>query len=397
VRYLILVLRALLTLGAGWLAGLTGYLLLLTGAAIRARRGEIPPEAARLRRFALLVPAHDEERTIGRLLQSIRALEYPAGRFDVYVVADNCTDRTAEIARAAGAVVEERFDQTTRGKGYALRWLLARMRERGARFDAYVILDADTIVERNLLARLDARFEAGSQVIQVYYTVLNVGESPLAALRFAALAALHYLRPLGRMRLGLSCGLKGNGMAFLTEVLDRHGWKWFTLAEDVELHLALIEAGLRVDFAPETTVLAEMPVTFEQAASQNERWERGRLEMLRERGLSLLLDGLKQRDPVRVDAVVEQLIPPLSVPVLLAGATLAGGLLTRSRLATVLAAFGLGGQIAYVLAALALVRAPGRVYLALAYAPTYVAWKFWVYARSFVARGDGPWVRTTRL
>lgn len=396
-RYLILALRALLTLAAGWLAGLTGYLLLLTGAAVLGRRDPLPPEAARLRRFALLVPAHDEELTIGRLLQSVRELEYPPGRFDVYVVADNCTDRTAEIARAAGAMVEERHDQSARGKGYALRWLLARMRERGARFDAYVVLDADTIVEPNLLRRLDARFEAGSQVIQVYYTVLNMGESPVAALRFAALAALHYLRPLGRARLGLSCGLKGNGMAFLASVLDQHGWKWFTLAEDVELHLALIETGLRVDFAPETMVLAEMPVTFAQAESQNERWERGRLEMLRQRGLRLLLDGLQRRDPVRVDAVVEQLIPPLSVPVLAAGAVLAGGLLTRSRLATVLAALGLGGQIGYVLTALALVGAPWRIYAALAYAPTYVGWKVWLYARSMLARGDGPWVRTARL
>ena len=164
-------------------------------------------------------------------------------------------------------------------------------------------------------------------MIQVYYTVLNVGESPVAALRYAALAAVHYLRPLGRARLGLSCGLKGNGMAFLAPVLDQHGWEWFTLAEDVELHLALIAAGLKVDFVPETTVLADMPVTFAQAESQNERWERGRLEMLRQRGLALLLDGLRLRDPVRVDAVVEQLIPPLSVPVVLAGAVLGGSLL----------------------------------------------------------------------
>jgi cellulose synthase/poly-beta-1,6-N-acetylglucosamine synthase-like glycosyltransferase len=186
-------------------------------------------------------------------------------------------------------------------------------------------------------------------------------------------------------------------MAFLASVLDQHGWTWFTLAEDVELHLALIEAGLRVDFARETMVLAEMPVTFEQAESQNERWERGRLEMLRQRGVALLLDGLKRCDRVRIDAVVEQMIPPLSVPVLAAGAVLVGGLLTRSRLATLLAAFGLGGQICYVLTALALVGAPWRIYAALAYAPTYVGWKVWLYARSLAARGDGPWVRTARL
>jgi cellulose synthase/poly-beta-1,6-N-acetylglucosamine synthase-like glycosyltransferase len=394
-RYLILAARTLLTLAAGGLAGLTGYLLLLTAAAILGGRA-VPPGSGLRRRFALLVPAHDEEQTIGRLLASTRALEYPAAQFDVHVVADNCTDRTAEVARAAGVRVEERFDQAARGKGYALRWLLGRLRERGERYDAYVVIDADTVVDSDLLGRLDAHFEAGSQVVQVYYTVLNVGESPLAALRFAALAAIHYLRPLGRARLGLSCGLKGNGMGFLASVLDQYGWEWFTLAEDVEFHLALVEAGLQVDFAPETSVLADMPVSFSQAASQNERWERGRVEMLRQRGLKLLVDGVRRRDPVRVDAVVEQLIPPLSVPVVMAATTLAGGVLFRARLATVLAAFSLGGQLAYVLSGLALVGAPWRIYQSLAYAPAYIGWKLWLYVRSLGARGTVAWVRTAR-
>jgi hypothetical protein len=293
--------------------------------------------------------------------------------------------------------VEERYDEHARGKGYALRWLLARLRERGGRYDAFVVLDADTVVSADLLRRLDARFEAGSRVVQAYYSVLNVGESPLATLRYVALAALHYLRPLGRSRLGLSVGLKGNGMGFLASVLDEYGWAWFTLAEDVELHLALVAAGLRVDFAPETTVLADMPVTFRQAESQNERWERGRIEMLRERGLGLIVDGLRRRDPVRLDAVAEQLIPPLSVPVLLGGAVLAGSLLFRARLATALAAFGLAGQIGYILAALALVKAPFRAYRSLAYAPGYIGWKAWLYGRSLAARGSGPWIRTARV
>jgi len=395
VRFLVLAARAMLTLVAGGLAGLTGYLLLLTGAALLGRR-PAPPDAGQRRRFALLVPAHNEESTIGRLLESTGNLDYPPGRFEVCVVADNCTDRTAEIARAAGVRVEERFDQQDRGKGYALRWLLARLRERGGRYDAFVVLDADTIVASDLLRRLDAHFEAGSRVVQVYYSVLNVGESPLATLRYVALAALHYLRPLGRSRLGLSVGLKGNGMGFLASVLDQYGWEWFTLAEDVELHLALVAAGLRVDFVPETTVLADMPVTFAQAASQNERWERGRIEMLRERGAGLIMDGLRHRDPVRLDAVVEQVIPPLSAPVLLGGAVLAGSLLFRARLATMLAAFGLLGQAGYILAALALVRAPFRVYRSLAYAPGYIGWKVCLYGRSLAAKGGGAWVRTER-
>jgi cellulose synthase/poly-beta-1,6-N-acetylglucosamine synthase-like glycosyltransferase len=394
-RAVLLVAGATTILGSGWLAALTSYLLGLTIAALLPGRAS-PPAGPTRRRFALLVPAHDEEASIGRLLASTRALEYPSDRFTVYVVADNCHDRTAEVARAGGACVEERFDQDELGKGYALRWLLGRVRERAEAYDAYVVIDADTMVSPNLLRRLDAHFEAGSHVLQAYYTVLNVGESPLAALRFAALAALHYLRPLGRRRLGLSCGLKGNGMAFAAPVLERVGWSWFTLAEDVELHLALVEAGYRVDFVPEATVLADMPVTFAQAASQNERWERGRLEMLRQRGLGLLLDGVLRRDRIRVDAAVEQLIPPLSVPVVLAGALLGAGLVLRSRPALLLAGFSLLGQIGYVLAGLALARAPWRVYRALTYAPAYIGWKAWLYGQAMVTRGTGRWVRTAR-
>src|SRR5207302_10119104 len=100
---------------------------------------------------------------------------------------------------------------------------------------------------------------------------------------------------LGRAALGLSCGLKGNGMCFSAELLERFSWRWHTLAEDVEFHLALVLDGLRVEFAPETSVLADMPVTLAQARSQNHRWERGRLQLLREQGPRLLVEGFRRR------------------------------------------------------------------------------------------------------
>ena len=386
--------RALTAVG-GWLALTTGYLLLLTAAALLGPR-RAPAAGPARRRFALLVPAHDEEALLPRLLASVRAVDYPADRLDVYVVADNCTDRTAAVAHAAGARVYERTDEAERGKGYALRWLLGRIRAAGERYDAFVVVDADSVIARNFFRRMDARLERGSAVVQAYYTVLNVGESPLAALRFAALAAVHYLRPLGRTALGLSCGLKGNGMCFAAPVLERFGWDWFTLAEDVELHLALVEQGIRVDFAYETTVLADMPVSFRQAESQNARWEQGRIEMLRRYGPRLVADALRRRSFLRLDAVIEQLIPPLSVPFALAGAVLLVGAALRRPLPMALALFGLGGQVAYLLAALRLARAPARAYRALGYAPIYIAWKVALYGRALGARGATRWVRTAR-
>ncbi|MBI4494499.1 MAG: glycosyltransferase [Chloroflexi bacterium] len=388
-------LAALLTLLGAGLALVAGYLVVLTLAALLGRTAG-PPAGPGARRFALLIPAHDEEALLGRLLASLRQLDYSRGRFQVYVVADNCTDRTASVARSLGARVYERFDRSAQGKGFALHWLLERLRADAPGYDAFVVLDADSVVAPNFLQRMDARLEAGSQVIQVHYSVLNAGASPLATLRYAALAALHYLRPLGRSALGLSCGLKGNGMCFSAPVLERFGWRWFTLAEDVEFHLALVRAGVRVDFAPETWVLADMPVTFAQAASQNARWERGRLELLRRQVPSLLVDGVRRRSLLHLDAAAEQCIPPLSVPFALGGLCLVASLMLGASLPATLAALSLGGQVLHLLAALALVRAPLSAYLALSYAAGYAVWKVGLYGRALVSRRRLGWVRTPR-
>lgn len=386
---------ALLSLLATGPALVASYLVVLTLAALLGRAAG-PPAGPASRRFALAIPAHNEAALIGRLLASLRELDYPEDRFQVYVVADNCTDGTASLARSMGARVHERFDDSLQGKGFALRWLLERIRADEQRHDAFVVLDADSVVAPNFLRRMDARLEAGSQVIQAYYSVLNAGASPLATLRYAALAALHYLRPLGRSALGLSCGLKGNGMCFSAPVLERFAWRWFALAEDVEFHLALVREGVRVDFAPETWVRADMPVTFAQAASQNARWERGRLELLRRQVPSLLGDGVRRRSLLRLDAVAEQCIPPLSVPFALSGLCLVASLGLGASLPAALAALSLGGLVVHLLIALVQVRAPLSAYLALSYAALYVAWKLGLYGRALVTRRTLPWIRTPR-
>lgn len=375
---------------------LAGYVTLLTLAALLARR-VAPAKADGQRRFAILVPAHNEELVIERLLRSLGEVDYPNDRYDVCVVADNCTDATAVIARRWGARVYERFSDDERAKGFALRWLLMRLKAEGRRYDAFVVLDADTVVQPNLLNAFDARLQAGSHVVQAYYSVLNAQASAVAGLRYAALAALHYVRPLGRAALGLSCGLKGNGMCFAAPVLERFAWNWFTLAEDVEFHLALVSEGVRVDFAWETTVLADMPVTLAQAKTQNERWERGRLQLAGSRVPRLLLDGFRRRSFLRIDAAIEQIIPPLSVPVALGGVLLVASVLVGAWLAAALAATALLAQLAYLAAGLILVRAPRSAYAALASAPIYVAWKVWLYARSMLTARASTWVRTARV
>jgi 1,2-diacylglycerol 3-beta-glucosyltransferase len=384
------------TVVAGMLSALAAYLVLLTVAALVTSR--VPPRPGPgKRRFAILVPAHNEEPVIGRLLGSLAKIDYAADRFDVCVVTDNCDDQTAHIARGLGAKVYERFSKDERAKGFALRWLLQRLRAEGEVYDAFIVLDADTVVKPDLLCAMDARLEAGSQVVQVYYTVLNAQASAVAGLRFAALAALHYLRPMGRAAFGLSCGLKGNGMCFAAPVLERFGWSWFTLAEDVEFHLALVRGGVRVDFAWETSVKADMPVTLAQSRSQNARWEQGRLQLLRSQVPWLLLDGLRHRSLLELDAAIEQLLPPLSIPVALGAACFAVALVLGAWSAALLAAVGMLAQLAYLAAGLAMVRAPLSAYVALSSAPVYVAWKLGLYAQSLLNSRTTGWVRTARV
>jgi len=376
----------------------TAYLLFLTAAAVArklgSRRRDVPgPET----RFGVLVPAHNEEALIGRLLDNLARLDYPPALLDVWVVADNCSDATASIARAAGAKVMERVSATDRAKGFALRWLLARLTERGMHYDAYVVLDADSIVAPNFLLSMDAHLRAGSKVVQAYYSVLNPGASALAGLRYLALAALHYLRPMGRSALRLSVGLKGNGMCFAAGVLQEFGWNWFTLAEDVEFHLALVKAGYRVDFASDTCVLADMPVTFDQANSQNQRWERGRIDMLRAQVPGLLGAALKKRNILALDAAVEQLLPPLSLPIAVGGLCGALGVILNVPLAALLGGVSVAGMITYLLAGALLAGAPAGVYRSLAYAPIYVGWKVGLYAMTLLGPRTQAWVRTTRV
>jgi cellulose synthase/poly-beta-1,6-N-acetylglucosamine synthase-like glycosyltransferase len=375
-------------------AAMAVYLLGLSAAAFYAPQAP-PPAGPRRRRFAVLVPAHNEASVIERLLGSLGEQRYPRGGFDVHVVADNCTDDTADLARARGSVVHERTDPQQRAKGYALRWVLERLRG-GEPYDAYVVFDADSVASPDFLARMDDRLEAGSLAIQAHYTVLNADASPVAALREAALASLHYLRPLGRSALGLSAGLKGNGMCFEAAMLDRAGWASVGLAEDVELHLALVRDGIRVDFCPEAIVRADMPATFSEARSQNLRWEAGRIAALRNDVLPLLRRGIARREWMLVDAAAEQLVPPLSVAVSVSGACAVAAAALGSPIVAALAAFGAAGFALHIVAGLAAVGAPARTYVALLRAPAYVAWKLALYARAAVAPSSLPWVRTQR-
>lgn len=396
-------------------AGIVFYLLLLTVAAWLARRRKLAPSGSPIHRILLLIPAHDEATLLPATLSNLRQLDYPTELYEVHVVADNCSDNTAQLARAGGAIVHERFHDTLKGKGYALQWLLERLWAAETPHDAIVILDADSIVSSNFLRVMDAQLAIGARAVQAYYAVRDPCSSPIVGFRCIALAALHYLRPLGRMLLGGSAGLKGNGMLFRAELMQRHEWTAH-LTEDIEFHMSLIAAGEQVIFAPDAVVWAEMPTTLAGSTSQNERWERGRVEMLRRYVPRLLRNasralghGQWRRAYLNFDAAMEHLIPPFTVLVALSlllstAAVLLLALsfwLVPSALPWAtgnlfLALFLVLGQTIYIVSGLELSKAPKAVYKAALYVPVFLFWKLVLYGRVVTGLQQKGWIRTAR-
>ena len=384
----------LMTAIAALLAAIGGYLALLVAASFFHRRIRPPSFAGERPRFAILVPAHDEEQVIGRLLESIARLRYPRDLFDVHVVADNCADATAAVARSAGAHVHERDDLTQPGKGQALHWLLDRLAHDP--YDAYAIIDADSVVSAGFLEVMALRLMQGERAVQGYYGVLNPEESWVTGLRALAFSLLHYTRRLGLAALGASAGLGGNGMVFSAGLRQAREWDAFGLTEDLELHAKLVEGGVRVAFAPDAVVLSEMPASLGQSTSQNTRWERGRLTLARRYAGRLLISGVTGRDWPKVNAALELAIPPMSVLFLLTATVLVASLALGLVAPVALAVGAIAGQCAYVIGGLARAGAPLRWWLSLAYVPVYVLWKGRLYLGALLARQPLPWVRTPR-
>ncbi|MBF5042599.1 MULTISPECIES: glycosyltransferase family 2 protein [Myxococcaceae] len=372
------------------------YLLALT---LLSGRLPVPARAPARLRFDLVVPAHNEEAGIARTVANLSALDYPAALRRIVVVADNCTDATAERARAAGAHVLVRHDAERRGKGYALEYAFARSLEE-AQADAVVVVDADTVVSAGLLHAFAARLEAGARAVQAEYGVQNPDASWRTRLLTIAFALFHDVRSRARERLGLSCGLRGNGMCFALPLLRQVPHDAFSVVEDVEYGLRLGLAGQRVHYAGEVKVLGEMVAGEQGSRSQRRRWEGGRLQLMRQHGLPLLGRGLAQRSGLLVDLALDILVPPLSwlaAPALLLGAlalalSLAGGhaLLSLGAWGAVLAMLTL-----YVLRGWWLSGMGLRGLADLACAPLYVLWKLVLLLRR-PQHPKGAWVRTTR-
>jgi len=296
----------------------TFYVLALAVISCFANRNPWLPSGNKRRTFAVVVPAHDEELNISRTLLALRRLAYPVSCFRIIVVADNCSDATAQKAKEAGAQVLERNDPEHRGKGYALGFAFEQLLRED--FDAFVVIDADTVPASSLLDVFDRRLSAGQRVLQAVYGVANPDATPLTYLLYLGNFMENYLFHFPKSALGLPVMLRGNGMCFAASVLRDHPWQAHSVVEDTEYGLNLLLAGEPTHFVPETAVYGEYPSSFEQLHSQRVRWASGNGSMLKSYALRLLRLGFVRRDVALADAGWSLLVS--SKPLLLLSALL---------------------------------------------------------------------------
>ena len=377
-------------------AAAAGYLLLLT---LLSGDKPAPARVEPRLKFDIIIPAHNEEAGIGRTVTTLSQVDWPADKRRIVVVADNCSDATADRAREAGATVLVRHNQELRGKGYALQLAFDTSLAEGLA-DAVVVVDADTQVSPNLLHAFAARLERGAHAVQAHYGVLNPEASWRTRLMAVAMALFHKVRSMGRERLDVSCGLRGNGMCFTHAVIRQVPHEAFSIVEDLEYGIRLGQAGHRVHYAWEAEVLGEMVSGEKASRSQRRRWEGGRMAMMRTYGLPLLAEGLKKGDRVLVDLAMDLLVPPLSWVVL--GAVGLGvlsgvlsGVMGHVALASYVASASMLALVLYVMRGWWVSGMGVQGLFALARAPFYVAWKLWLML-SRPEEKKGEWVRTTR-
>lgn len=249
------------------------------------------PQTNQTNRYAVMIPARNEECVVGQLIDSIKLQTYPSELIDIYVVADNCNDKTEEIARKHGANVYVRNNKNRVGKGYTLNFLFGKLFEEFGPdyYDGYFVFDADNLLNSKYIAEMDKCFSVGNKIITSHRNSKNYGTNWITAgyslwfLREATL--LNNVRTL----LGTSCAVSGTGFLIHKDIIKRqNGWKHYLLTEDIEFSVDNVIHGEKIAYCHDAQFYDEQPVTFSQSWNQRLRWSRGFLQVFGKYGGKLL-------------------------------------------------------------------------------------------------------------
>ncbi|MGG7057386.1 glycosyltransferase family 2 protein [Clostridium nigeriense] len=247
------------------------------------------------KKFAMIVAAHNEEVVIGKLIESMLNQNYPRELFDIFVIADNCTDNTAKIARKYGVYVYERFNKEQKGKGYALEWMFDKIFNMQKKYDAVAIFDADNLVSKNWCKEINSKMLDGYKVVQGYIDSKNPNDSWIAASYSIAFWTQNRMYQLARANVGLSNQIGGTGFAIDIDILKKFGWGATCLTEDLEFSCKLILNGEKVGWAHDAIIYDEKPLTLKQSWVQRRRWMQGFTDVASRYFFKLLKKGFKER------------------------------------------------------------------------------------------------------
>nr|WP_295970342.1 glycosyltransferase family 2 protein [uncultured Bacillus sp.] len=244
-----------------------------------------------LNRYAVIVAARNEELVIGQLIRSIKNQKYPKDLLDIFVVADNCTDQTARVAKREGAIVRERFNTVKIGKGYALDFMINIIEKEysSRKYKGYFVFDADNLLDEQYIAEMNKTFNQGYRVVTSYRNSKNYDQNWISA--GYALWFLHeaeYLN-LPRTVLNSSCAISGTGFLVHADLIKENGgWNHHLLTEDIEFSVSQIIKGEKIGYCRRAVFYDEQPVTFEQSWHQRMRWAKGFYQVFAKYGRDLI-------------------------------------------------------------------------------------------------------------
>lgn len=342
-------------------------------------------------RFAVLVPAHNEEALIDQLLASLRAVDYPKERLRVVFVADHCTDDTAARVRAAGYTCLERQDGVggkTPSLAHGLNWLRA---QHAVDFDAVAFFDADNIVHPPFFRQIACHLNAGAAVVQGHVGVHNWNDTLFSRLNYMNAVVENRLEELARSQAGLSCNLRGHGMVFRKQLLEQLPWHADTLVEDQEMLVRLVLAGQRVVWAERARVDSVLPVSTKEAATQRRRWAGGRSAILKSSIRALWGRWRNTDERVALHLLIDFLLPSHAVQLSLVflAVLLAAMAIPLTPWLFIAAVVLMCLYFGYFLVGNRLSGVPWRTFLSFFWAPGYILWRTWIYLSSL--KGAARW------
>ena len=375
------------------------YFILLAGSGIRPRKYQEPVNSESPRRFALLIPAHNEELVIGRTVKNLLQMDYDPGMFDIVVIADNCDDNTALMSREAGAICVERDTPPVGRKGFAIKWFLDETMQSDHAYDALVILDADSRPKSNLLEVMSSNLRSNRTVLQGRHVISNPEDSVFTRLADIDMRTNNRLRNLAKSNLGLSCRLMGDAMCFDWSILEKYPWGADSLVEDREYGIQLVGHGVTLAYIPKAISHGQAAGGWSQAKSQRLRWTGGVMDLRRKYAVDLLRRGFKNRNWSAIDQSIELLMPPFSFLLAIASFLL----LVQIPFSSIRFTGSLWISITIIIAfflvpvvSLIMDGAPLGHYPYVFFGPVYALWRNWINLLSLLRPNEIRWIRTER-